>query len=763
MRQELSYDNFHTWKNDIYRIDQEENTKSPAILGPTMVNELAGVKAATRIRSPYIDHLIKVDETLFTENALDFKYIDPNFFDVFSFELLKGNEKTVIDSEEKVVLTASTAKKYFGDEDPIGKVISVENFVPPFNTNKLVVSGIVADPPKNSHIDFTILASLRLFEAPDVQPLKLWAQYWVWTYLLLDNQSNSQEIAANMRRIMLDHVGAPPTFSLRPLKDIYLHTSNVAAPIGKIGNYNRLLVFSLVGMLVLLVATINFVNLTVATSIKRAKEIGVKKALGANKNQLTLQFLSESLLVTTLSSIIAFVGSMIIAFNSETWFSLELHLSWNEVGFVARILLLITLTCGFLAGIYPALFLTKLKTTEIVKGQLASSGKGRWTQKTLIVFQFAVSLFIISSIIVVERQMDLIENQSLGFDKEQTLVINCEVNISDELPLIKSLFQGVSGVRSVAGARKAPGFGNISTQVYRLDGVAYANSEWTNMFTYHVGPEFIQTMGIEVLEGRGFSKDIASDEDAFVINETAIEELVKWGGEEWRNPIGKVMSLAPNIARPVYKEGPIIGVVKDFNYRPLYEEIKPLAMTVQYFAIRTLLVKVDVQDVQETVAGLNQAWDEIGIEWPFEYSFLDQNFSNLYEKEIHTKEILKIFAFIAVIISCLGLWGLVILFTERKRKEISIRKVLGSPIQNILQLLLKGYVILILIAFLITVPISWYTMNDWLTNFAYRTEIGPFIFVWSLILVLSGALLSVGYISIKAAKSNPVKYLRMDG
>ncbi len=761
VRQEAAYDNFQEHKDQLYRVVTDRHAASPAILGPTLVEDVPGVKAATRIRSPYINHLIKVGEDYFTESGGSFRYIDQHFFELFSFQLLQGDKATALNSPDKIILTAATAKKYFGNQDPIGQTLTVENFIPAFNINQFTVSGIVEDPPENSHFDFHILASLQLFEALLAKPLQNWRMNWIWAYLQLEEQADKQQVEKEMAAIVAANVPDPPVYRLQAMKDIYLHSADLGFQIGKIGSYTHLLIFSLIGLLVLLVAGINFVNLSVAAAIKRGKEVGIKKVLGGTKKQLVTQFLTESFLITSLSAIIALGLTKIALLFTEPILGFQLNLSAKEYLFAMGFLGLIVLLGGLLAGIYPALFLTRLKIMEVVQGKLFTHKKGKWTQRILLTFQFAVAIFIISSILIMGEQLKLIENKSLGFQKEQTLVVPCEISLRDKLPLLKNKLEAYPEIKAVGAASRPPGFGGVWPQVYRMDGIPFEEDEYVDIFTYHVGPDFIRTMGMEILKGRAFSTEMGSDSAAFVINESAAKELVKWGGSEWENPLGKVVEVAPGRSRPnVYKRGPIIGIVKDFNFKPLYESIQPLALTVNYTPLKTLLIKLETENIPATISHIQKTWDDLAIPWPFDYTFLDKDYANLYQKETHTKAILQGFAGIAILISCLGLWGLVLVLTEQKRKEISIRKILGSSLPSLLRILVKDYVLLILIAFLLALPATWYVMTTWLSNFAYQSGIHWTVFCWSLLLVLIGAMLSVSYVCLKAALANPVKFLR---
>ncbi len=758
---QTNYDNFHVNKSKIYRVVTDQYATSPAILGPTVQEELPEVKVATRIRSPYINILIKAGNDLYTEPALSFRYVDINFFKLFSFKLLKGSEDGLVDSEEKVVITASTAAKYFGDDEPVGKIITVENFIPGFSTNTFTVTGVVEDPPANSHFKFKILASVRLFEAIGERPLDNWRMNWMWTYFQLDEHADPKAVETKIASIVARHVDEPPLYKLQPLEDIYLKSARLRAPIDEVGNINNVVAFAAIGMLVLLAAVANFVNLSIAGSIKRAKEVGVKKVLGGSAQGIARKFFIEALLTTSLSGFIALL--LTLALENYTTFATDfgLRIEYQQLPYLFALLMVVVVTSALLASFFPSSILTRLKITEVVNGKFGTKQKGKLTQHFLIVFQFLVSIFILTAILVIDKQLDMVRNKSLGFRKDQVIIVPCEIELREKLPTLKSELLGSALISGVGASSRPPGFGGIWSQVYRMEGIPFNDDEYVDIGTYHVGPDFIATMEIEVVMGRAFSSAIASDSAAFVINESGLAELVKWGGEEWQNPLGRIIEVAPGRSRPnVYKRGPIIGVVKDFHFNSLFEQIGPLALTINYTPLKTLAIKVAGNDPQSAISFIERKWKDLNIEWPFEYSFLDQGYITLYENELQTKDLLQIFGFIAMVLSCLGLWGLVIVLTEQKRKEISVRKLLGSPLSQLVLLLVRRYVFLIILAFIISLPFTWYIMTNWLSDFAYKVRIDSFTILTPLGLCIFGAVVTISYVCIKAAMSNPIKYLR---
>lgn len=760
---ESNYDTFHQHKSGIYRVITAQHAASPAILGPSAQQDIPEINNFTRIRSPYVNMLIKVNGEYFTEEALSFRYIDDNFFNIFSFTLLKGRKDDLVNSQEKIVLSESTARKYFGDKDPIGQTLSVENFIPGFSTHNFVVSGVVEDPPLNSHIQFHILASLRLFEALEEKPLNNWKLNWVWTYFRLDNTAVPDDVEKKLNNLVATHIPDPTPLQLQPLQDIYLRSESLRFPIGKTGNINNVIAFSFIGLLILLAAIANFVNLNIAGSIRRTQEIGIKKVLGSTRTIIIRQFLSESLILTALSAMIALGLTALITRYSENLLGLKFQIDDAHILYFALALVVMILISSVTAGLFPTLYLARSKVSDILGNRRSHKRKGQLAQRLLIVFQFSTSIFIISAILIISDQLDMIRNKPLGFEREHILVIPCEIDLRSKLPLLKKELLANASIDQVGASSRPPGYGGIWNQVYRMQGVAFSGDEYVDMGTYHVGPDFISTMGMKILQGRTFSSRIKGDSAAFLINESARTELIKWGGDAWKNPLGKTLDVAPGRARPnVYKSGPIIGVVEDFHFNTLFEKVGPLALTVNYTPLKTLVVKVAGNNIDGALALIRDKWEELNIEWPFEYSFLDQEYMNLYQNELRSKRLLEGFAVITMVLSCLGLWGLVLALIEQKRKDISIRKVLGSSLINLLILQTRRYIILVLLASMVSLPLSWYIMQDWLSDFAYRIQLEVSQFAIPSGIALVGVLLTITYVCVKAAKANPIKYLRSE-
>lgn len=684
VRAELSVDRFHENSDRIYRIvsiPEEDHAflrispMVPPLLGPLLAAELPEIQQYVRFYHAN-DALIRTDESTdaagskqFYENK--FVFVDSTFFEVFSFTLVRGDSMQVLNEPFSVVFTQSKAKKYFGDEDPIGKTITYGD------GHIFRITGIVEDCPELSTLQFNFLASLSSLDT--IQPhgvdLSSWSVFAYPTYLLLHSDASLMAVEEKTQEIFQKHTlrpdAAPPDFKLEPLHRIYL-LSGAERHTVSAGSVRYIYIFSTVAILILLIACINYINLATARASRRTLEIGVRKLVGANRFQLLWQFIGESVIL----SIIAYFFAIALVELTSNGFS---NIVQRSVGIDYRndfllllILFLFTIATGAGAGSYPALLLARFKPVDVLKKIYATGPKGAGLRKGLVVFQFAVSGILILSTVVIQNQLDFIRQKNLGLEKE-------------------------------------------------------------------------------LVEGTPFTEE--NRRTAALINETTAKSL------NWDDPVGRTVQTS---LRKI-GERTVVGVVADFHFQSLHEPIEPVIMfDVVDLWTRYVTVKIHLTDVEAVLTSIKTVWDEFAPDYPFEYFFLDDAFDRFYRAEDRFAEMFNFFSFLAIFISCLGLLGLATYVAERRTKEIGIRKVLGANIPGIIALIVKDFLKLVIIAVVISTPVGFYIMNRWLEDFAYRIEIGLWIFAITFMIVLIIAIATVSFQTVRAAIANPVKSLRYE-
>ena len=657
------------------------------------------------------------------------------------------------------------AKKYFGDENPVGKLLNADK------RRDYKVTAVVKEFPENSHFHFDFLASLSSYGFVDQQG---WLSNNCYTYFLLQKGFPPEQFKAKLHGLVEKYAypvierflnvpiedllksGAKYEFVLQPLSDIHLH-SNLDAELEPNGDIAYVYIFSIIALGILLIACINFTNLATARSANRLKEIGVRKTLGSSRNQLIKQFLSESILMTFIAGII----SLIIIEFALPYFSdlIGKHLSidYLENAFSIPLLILFILFVGIISGAYPALYLSSFNPTKVLKKETGNSGKNPWLRNALVVVQFAVSIFLFIGTIIVYNQLDYISNKKLGFNKDQVVVVEKTDDIGIQRPHILESFindlKSIPGVVDASNSNQIFGenFGNTPYKVYGSNDNHLVNT----MFTDY---DFASVYEIEMLKGRFYSKAFGSDTTALVINETAAKEFGILD-----DPIGKriVHAHSNDVTPDIYN---IIGVTKDFNYQSLHQKIQP--MIIHLFNSggfgRNVSVKISPSNVKKELSEISAVWHKYAGNQAFEYNFFDEDFAKAYAAEERTGVIVSVFSVLAIFIACLGLLGLAAFTTEQRTKEVGIRKILGASVPGIVALLLKDFVKWVLISNIIAWPIAYFTLNKWLEDFAYRINISLWTFVLASIIALLIAIFTVGYQSMKAATANPVKSLRYE-
>jgi putative ABC transport system permease protein len=770
-----------SWRNDadnVYRmvVKRQYPTRVssyamiPQSYAKTVKEELPEVNEMVRVFNFFNNGTFQIqygDEKFEEKKVL---FTDPTFFNIFESNLLYGIAGESLTKPNSIVLNESTAIKYFGDaSQAVGKIL-----LPEANQGgPLEVTAVYQDWPEQSHFTFNALLTTvgrENFERED------YVGFSAYTYFKLNKNASPDKVeaafpgiikkfaAGNIERqfsVSIDKfmtAGNGYTYYLQPLKDIYL-TSHLDNEFQANGNATTLYIFGLVAFFILFIACVNFINLSTARSSERAKEVGIRKTFGSEKKDLVLQFMAESFLISLFAMIVA-VGVFAVLspiFNDISGKDFSLSSLLNTTA----ILLLVSFTCitGLLAGIYPAFVLSSFKPIEVLRGKFKSGKQGRNLRSGLVIFQFAISVILIICTLVVNRQMDFMTSEQLGFNKEQTVIIERTDLLGENTRAFKNELRNIKGVTNVSGASALPGQENYF-------GVIWTKFESRNEPMTGRGivadHEYSKTLGLELVEGRFFSKDFATDSLAVVLNEKAVAEL------ELIDPIGKRLVTPQGFLNA--QDGTsytyvVIGVVKDFHYQSLHEPITPLVFTSasRFNNVMGLTaVHIEGSSFDEALIGIEASWKKFVDDKPLTFQFLDQTIENQYQVERTSRKVFTFFSFITIFIACIGLLGLAAYTTRQRVHEIGIRKVLGASVGNIVSMLSKDFVKLVFVSTLIAIPIAWYAMKEWLQSFTYRISTSWDLFVIAAVIALLTAFLTISFQAIKAAISNPIKSLRTE-
>lgn len=763
VQHELSYDRFNTHADNIVRVVFNANMNGgkiseASVMAPvagTLKKEFPEVEESVRILN-FGSIKIEYGDKAFKDDQIAF--VDPQFFGVFTLPDVEGNARQGLAQPSTVVMTRSTAVKYFGKEEPIGKVIRMQGQQTPFR-----VVAVVEDVPGNSHYRFDLFASMTGWEPAKSDS---WMYGNFYTYLELKPGTDRHQLEAKLPAIVEKYMGPQILkdmgmtlaqfrtkgnqlgFLLQPLTDIHLHSAtNTELEPG--GNASYVYIFAVIAVFMLVVACINFINLSTASASTRAREVGVRKVIGSARYQLVMQFLFESLVVTILALGLTFllVKVLMPAFNELSGKQLVLG-----SGPIVQ-LIVCGLLVGLVAGIYPAWYLSSFKPIAVLKGKL-KGGNSRFSLRSgLVVFQFFISVGLIVSTIVVYRQMRYIQNKQLGYDKEQLLTIpNSYVLGKNEQVYKQMMLADPRVVNATVSYYKPAGPSNFNNALTYAAG--HENTP-TNMVEYLVDERYIPTFGMQMATGRNFSPDLKTDSLGLVINEAAARAY----GWNDVTAVGKQVVRVNSIygANVTFH---VVGVVKDFHFKSLHEPIAPLLMALHPEG--GLIFKIRTHDIAGVLADMKSKWDGFHPEEPFRYAFMDDLYNKTYAGEQKTGTILDIFALLTILVACMGLFGLATYTATQRTKEIGIRKVLGATVAQVMGLLSKEFVVLVLIASALAFPVAWYCMNKWLESFAYRVEFGWWVFPVAGVIALVIALVTVGYQAVRAALANPVKSLRTE-
>lgn len=744
---ELSYDRYHTNADQLYRSivnwdiaeQQVSYSTTPAPFGEFIQSEIPEVKNTT-LYNKMGATLLAYEDQPYQES--EGAYTEPATLDMFTFHFLEGNPTTALNDPQSIILSETLAQKYFGKESALNKTLRFDN------RHDLKVTGVYEDMPENSHLRFSFLMPFELFKQNHNIGEDNWNDFNYYSYVQLEEGASNEVVGDKITQLFHKRFPENTTLAgifLQPLTDIHLY-SDFDLDISGNGDIQYVYILSIIAAFILLIACINFTNLATARSIKRAKEIGLRKSIGAIKHQLVGQFLGEALLYSVIAVLLAvlLVELVLPVYNDLAQKQISLQLL--DTKFIGA-LLFITLLTGLAAGLYPALFLSSFDPVRVLKGAFKVGSSGVFLRKGLVVLQFTLSIILIVGTLIVDDQLTYIRNKKLGYNKENVLVV----------PMTGTVYQNPETFKN--RLLEHPAVHNITTASQNLTNIGSSTSggDWEGkpadmdmlLNQLSVDLDFIKTFQIEMAEGRAFSKESGTDSSAFILNEEAVKQM---GLED---PVGTTFSLHG-------VEGTIIGVAKDFNFQSVHKTIAPLVLFISPDWRSNMYIKIDNQDIPQALAVAETYWKETNPAYPFEYQFLDESFNALYKAEQRTGKLFDYFAFIAIFISCLGLFGLAAYTAELRTKEIGVRKVLGASVSNILMLFSKDYIKLVLIAFLIATPLAYLLMHTWLEDFAYRTNISPLVFVLAVIFAIGITLLTVGYQSAKAATANPVDSLRSE-
>ena len=764
---ELSFDRYHEKSDRIYRLNvdlrfgggEQKFAVGPDPLAFTMVELYPQVENAVRFRG-YGSYVVKKGNQNIKEERII--SVDSTLFDVFTLPMIAGEPRTALTAPYSVVITESIAKKYFNKTDVVGQSLRFDN------TQDYKVTGVIKDMPANSHFNYDFFLSLSSSEE---SRRGIWLSFNFNTYLLLRPGTSKESVEAKFDEIFKKYMwpqaqqlmqiseddfkksGNYLKLSLMPLADIHLKSDRIAE-LGVNSDIQMVYIFIVIAVLILIIACVNFMNLSTARSANRAKEVGVRKVLGTQKINLITQFLTESVLM----SLIAFVLAVGIAILLMPYFNQlavkELTLSPAQHPSLLPLLILFAIVVGLLAGSYPAFYLSAFRPIEVLKGKLSKGFRSSYFRSGLVILQFFISIGLIVATIVIYRQLNFIQNKKLGFNKEQVISIHDTYVLKNNVETFKNEILNQTGV--VTGTVS----GYLPVPSGRNDNSWFPEGQMTNenavsMQTWGIDHDYIKTLGMEIIKGRDFSKQLATDSANVIINESAARLF------GYQDPIGKTISTYEDLATKKVANYTVIGVVKNFHYESLRQNVGALCMLLQP-ANSTISFRIKTDNVAPVISGIESLWKKMAPGEAFSYSFLNEDFNNMYRTEQRVGKIFISFAVFAIFIACLGLFGLATYAAEQRTKEIGIRKVLGASVANVAGMLSKDFLRLVLIAAVFAFPLSWWAMHKWLEDFAFRIDIGWWVFMLAGLVALLIALVTVSFQAIRAAVSNPVKSLRTE-
>lgn len=764
---ELSYDDDNPIAKQIYRVELNATGNGnietyPTVdiaVGKGITDAYPEVQSFTRLlkqRATYV----KYEEKQFKESKL--ATVDANFLQIFNIPLIEGDAAKSLQDPNSIVVSKSFANKYFGNTNPIGKTVQI-------GIQSFKVTGLIDEVPENTHFHFDAFMSMSI--APNVP--QTWSNIGFYTYLVLNKNADPKKLEAKFPDLVRQHVVPEIAkdmgvsiaeaqksvntirFFLQPLTAIHLF-SHTKYELEANGDIQYIYIFSALAIFILLLACVNFTNLTTAKSAKRAREVGIRKVLGSEKKQLVIQFLTESILLTFFAILFAFLFAYLLMPYFDQLSGKHSHFALLISGKYLISILLIGLGVGTLAGLYPAFFLSGFNTISTLKGSDSTTSNHKSPlRKALVVFQFAVSTGLIVATLIVYKQLHFMQDKKLGYDKDQIVFLqdtyllgNRDIQTSFKQTLLKD-----SRVINVSIGSNIPGNPDMDgTQIYAKDKISNETHSEIHSNIFYIDYDYIPTLGIKMASGRNFAKDYSTDSQGVIINQAAVRDL----GWSNTNPIGKT------IVRSGQQEYKVVGVTEDFHYASVKQKIAPLMMRLGGTYRSGLIIKIKTKDVFNLLATIKNQWATFNPGAPFSYFFLDEEFASQYASEQKTGQIFSAFAIVAILIACMGLFGLTTFITQQRAKEIGIRKIFGASVQNIFLLLSKDFLTLVVIACIIAIPLTGWAMHAWLQDFAYRIHVSLWLFVLAALLAITVALLTISFQGIKAALTNPIKNLRTE-
>jgi putative ABC transport system permease protein len=765
---EKQYDKFIPGGENIYRVYQERNENSvisrmacvPPMFASFLKQQYPEVSVSAR--------MLMADDKYLMENG-DRKgyekrgwYVDSNFFQVLPIRFLHGDINTALKDPNSVVISEHLAQHYFGNENPVGKTVLIDK-------QNMAVTGVFAALPSHFHLNFEYLMSLSSAGIAKERMEKwTWSQFY--TYVKLQPGTNAEMVQNKFQSHIKKEIFPTLTTSgstflpfFQPLKDVHLKSADFVYDNAQRGNNTYVKALSIIALFVLVIACFNFINLATARSFRRAKEIGVRKVIGADRKQLIFQFIGETILLSVFSMLIATAATFFIIplLNEFTGKSIEFNPFTNPV--LALLILVSGIAIGILAGIYPALVLSGFQPIKVLKNmKLMGNSSTSWLRHALVVIQFSLSVLLIVSTIIVFRQTKYLNTKDLGFDKEQVVYFQVRdslVSNPNTLETFKSELRNNPNIVSVTSGYGLPGdlFAGETVVLPLKEGREFSCNNFLGDYDY------VKTLGLRIIAGRDFSRDMSTDvREAFLINETAVKE---WGFGTPEKAIGQPIhwqEWAPADTSQPVKKGKIIGVVQDFHYKNLKEKLVPSVIQLYPQVTYTVAAKLKTAAIKSTLAFINTKWNQFVPAYPLDYKFIDESYAAMHKSEQKLSDLLWIFTIMAIFIGCMGLFGLAAFSAEQRTKEIGIRKVLGANVFNIIGLLSKNFLLLVATASLIAFPVAWWAMNNWLEDFPYRVNIGWWVFGVAIVAALLIAFITVSFQSVKAATANPVKSLRTE-
>jgi putative ABC transport system permease protein len=733
---EINHDGQHANRDRIYQIGTGDHNGSPGPMAELLKSQFPEIMRTVRFRYNYGAGNFKYQGKNYKIERSYF--VDPTIFEVFSFPVLRGSPETALDSPFSIVLTKSEAEKIFGSEDPLEKVLSIEG-------QDLKVTAVIEDVPQNSTIQFQSLLSFKTLERINPKLANNWGSYLFQTYILLPEAHDAAEVESKLGQFMYSRYtgyGQWPQsrrdqvkFSLRPFKSLYFDEDRGGAMLH--GNIQNVTVFTAVAFFVLCIALINFINLSTATASIRGREVGIRKVLGTSRGQLIRQFLTESVFLIFISATAAII---LVILTKGRFFGLigkQIEFGYLVSPFIFLVFILAAVFIGLISGLYPAIYLSAFQPADVLQGKTRKGSKGGIFKKALIIVQFTISIVLIIGTFVVGRQLEFIRNRDLGFDKNQVLWFEVNETLQKEMNVLKAKLREHLGVEQVATSNYTkPGIRSMWGQNWK--------DKQMDLDVFLVDSDYIETMGLDIVEGRNFLSE--SDKGrAYILNESAVKEF------EMDSPVGEIVG-----------RNTVVGVVKDFHFRSLHHEIGPLLLAYQSDANPIVNIRISKENISQSVAEIKKTFDELAPGEPFDYYFFDESFDALYQRERQFEQLFLSFSVLAILIACLGLFGLAAFMAEQRTKEIGIRKVLGASTGNVMLLLSKEFVKWVVLANVIAWPIAYYAMTKWLSNFAYRSDMEIWIFVVSGLFALLIAIITVSTKALKAAVANPVDSLRYE-